>query len=251
MQAILAAIAERKQKFTELPFFAFLRDERLDPEQRLAFYPCMAHFVMSFADLNKYFLRAETAGDAHQERVNLYSHEDDDHWQLYLEDFQKLGFHQTFDGTDWLRFLWSDETRANRMLSYRLAHLIMSATSVQRLAIVEAMEEAADTFFPLTLRLAEQVQERTGVELRYLGHFHSNLEANHTGAGDHESLASIELDDATRHRTLEMVGEVFDLFEDWSGEVLRFAESRLNRRRVPVQMHVVAPAPALAQAASM
>ncbi|MCA1564486.1 MAG: hypothetical protein LC803_02280 [Acidobacteria bacterium] len=251
MRTILAAITERKQAFAELPFFAFLRDESLDPEQRLAFYPCMAHWVMSFADLNKYFFRAESAGDMHQERVNVYSHEDDDHWQLYIEDFQTLGFHRMFDGTDWLRFLWSERTRANRMLSYRIARLITGATSVQRLAIIEALEEAANVFFAHTLPLAERMQERTGVELRYLGHFHYNLEADHTGAGDHESLAEIELDDATRRRTLEMIGEVFDLFEDWAEEMLRFTESQLSSR-ASVYMQAAPPAaPPHARAASM
>ena len=228
MEAVLTAITERKQAFARLPFFEFLQDESLEPEQRLAFYPCMAHWIMSFADLNKYFLRAEAAGDEHQQRVNTFSHEDDDHWQLYLEDFQKLGCEGLYDGTDWLRFLWGDETRANRMLSYRIAHLVQGATGVQRLAIVEAMEEAANVFFPFTLRLAEQIQERTGVELRYLGHFHFNLEAAHTGAGDHESLARIALDAETQRRTVEMVSEIFTLFEEWADEVFRFAKAQLS-----------------------
>lgn len=250
MQTILAAITERKQAFAEQPFFAFLRDESLEPEQRLVFYPGMAHFIMSFADINKYFLRDEAAVDEHQQRVNTYSHEDDDHWLLYVEDFRKLGFHQMFDGADWLGFLWSDETRASRMLSYRLTHLAAEATSIQRLALVEAMEEAANVFFPLTLPLAEQIRERTGVELRYLGHFHSELEAGHTGAGDHESLASIELDADARRRAVEMVGEVYDLFGAWAEEMLRFAESRLSSR-AHVYMHAAPHATLLAQAASM
>ncbi|HYO99975.1 MAG TPA: hypothetical protein VER76_07275 [Pyrinomonadaceae bacterium] len=236
MEAVLAAITEKKQAFARQPFFAFLRDESLEPEQRLAFYPCMAHWIMSFADLNKYFLRAEADGDPCQQRVNLYSHEDDDHWRLYLEDFQKLGFDSLHNGSGWLRFLWGDETRANRMLSYRIANLITGASSAERLAIIEAMEEAANVFFPLTVQLAEQIQERTGVELRYLGHFHSNLEAEHTGAGDHESLAQIELDDESRRRALEMVSEVFRLFEDWAEEVLRFAVARLSERATAVVM---------------
>jgi len=250
MQAILAAITERKQAFAELPFFAFLRDESLDPEQRLAFYPCMAHWIMSFADLNKYFFRAEAAGDELQRRVNVYSHEDDDHWMLYVEDFRTLGFHQTFEGTDWLRFLWGDETRVNRMLSYRLSHLVSGATSVQRLAIIEALEEAANVFFSHTLPLAEQARERTGVELRYLGHFHFNLEADHTGAGDHESLASIELDDATERRTLVMIAEIFGLFTEWAEEMLRFTENRLSSC-APMYVQAAPPASSLARAASM
>jgi hypothetical protein len=239
MEAVLKAIMERKRAFAGLPFFAFLGDESLEPEQRLAFFPCMAHWIMSFADLNKYFLRSEPAADEYQQKVNAYSREDDDHWRLYLEDFRKLGFDQLYSGADWLSFLWGEETRANRMLSYRIAHLIMGASSVQRLAIVEAMEEAAGVFFPLTVRLAEQVEERTGVELRYLGHFHSDLEAEHTGAGDHEALARIELDDETRRATLGMVAEVFGLFEEWAGEVLRFALKQLSNSPT-------APAPAAA-----
>ena len=252
MRAILAAIEERKQAFATQPFFAFLRHETIEPEQRLAFYPCMAHWIMSFADLNKYFLRAEAAGDELQQRVNVYSHEDDDHWLLYIEDFRKLGYQRMFDGTDWLNFLWGEETRANRMLSYRIVHLVMGASSVQRLAIVEAIEAAANVFFPLTLRLAEQIEERTGVELRYLGHFHFNLEAEHAGAGDHDSLARIELDAATRHSTLEMVGEIFDLFEHWATEVLRFAERQLSHcPTLHARTAVPPPAPLLARAASM
>ena len=228
MREVLAAITERKRAFARLPFFAFLQDESLEPEQRLAFYPCMAHWIMSFADLNKYFLRAEPAADEYQQRVNAFSHEDDDHWQLYLEDFQKLGFDKLYTGTDWLNFLWGEETRANRMLSYRIANLIMNAGSVERLAIIEAMEEAAGVFFPLTVQLAEQIQERTGVELRYLGHFHSALEAGHTGVGDHESLARIELDEQTRRKTLASVDEIFALFGDWAEEVLRYALAQLG-----------------------
>ena len=241
MEAVLAVIEEKKQAFARLPFFAFLRDESLEPEQRLAFFPCMAHWCMSFADLNRYFLRAESSTDKYQQRVNVYSHEDDDHWRLYLEDFRKLGFEQLYTGADWFAFLWGDETRANRMLSYRIANLIVGASSVQRLAIVEAMEEAANVFFPLTVQLAGQVQARTGIELRYLGHFHMSLEAEHTGAGDHESLARIELDDETRRRAVEMVEEIFGLFADWAEEVLRFAMSRIGDN-LPVLMSLQAAA---------
>jgi hypothetical protein len=228
MREVLAAITERKRAFARLPFFAFLQDESLSPEQRLAFYPCMAHWIMSFADLNKYFLRAEPAADEYQQRVNVFSREDDDHWQLYLEDFQKLGFDKLYTGTGWLNFLWGDETRANRMLSYRIANLIINARSVERIAIIEAMEEAGGVFFPLTAQLAEQIQERTGMELRYLGRFHTALEAAHTGAGDHALLAKIVLDEQTRRKTLASVDEVFALFSDWAEEVLRYAVAQLG-----------------------
>lgn len=241
MKEVLAAIEEKKQAFARHPFFAFLSDESLGPERRLAFLPCMTHWCMSFADLNRYFLRSESPADDYQRRVNVYSHEDDDHWRLFLEDFEKLGFERLHAGTDWFRFLWGEETRANRMLSYRIAHLVMNASSVQRLAIVEAMEEAANVFFPLTVRLAEQVRARTGVELRYLGHFHMSLEAEHAGAGDHDSLALIELDEEARRGAVTMVNEIFGLFEDWAEEVLRFALSRAgDSLRAPLPLQAAA-----------
>ena len=62
MKQVLDAIKRRKEKFAALPLFVFMRDESLTPEQRLIFYPGMAHFIMSFADLNKYVLREEQTG---------------------------------------------------------------------------------------------------------------------------------------------------------------------------------------------
>ncbi|HEX8072562.1 MAG TPA: hypothetical protein VF546_21620 [Pyrinomonadaceae bacterium] len=243
METVLAAIREHKEAFARKPFFTFLQDDSLEPEQRLAFFPCMAHWIMSFADLNRYFLRADPSADPHQQRVNTYTHEDDDHWRLYLEDFEKLGCAERHDGTGWLSFLWGDATRANRMLSYRVAHLVMGASGVERLAIVEALKEAANVFFPLTLRLADQLQARTGVELRYLGHFHFNLEAEHAGAGDHDALARIELDEETRQKALALVREIFALFADWADEVLRYAEAQLGQTaRVPRALQAAAAA---------
>lgn len=240
MKTILATIMQKKRGYAKLPFFAFLADETLDPEQRLAFYPCMAHFIMSFGDLNKYVLRSEPAGDEYQQLVNDHSREDDHHWPWYIEDFKKLGFDRLCDGADWLNFLWGERTHVNRVLSYRLANLILNASSVQRLAIIEAIEETGNVLFSLTTRLAEQLEERTGVELRYLGHFHFSLENGHAVGADHRVLAQIEMDEETRQKTLEMVNEVFSLFEDWTGELLRFAEAELSHR--PTMPQLMRPA---------
>lgn len=227
MHTVLAAIAERKRAFATRPLFDFLSDDALAPEERLSFYPAMAHWIMSFGDLNKYVLREEPSTDEHQRIVNDYTHEDDFHYNLYLEDYRKLGFDRMQTAGEQLRFLWGRETRANRLLSYRIAHLILNASGAQRLAIIEAMEEAGAVFFAHTVRLADQFEEQTGVELRYLGRFHQNLEAEHSARGDHDLLARIELDEETAARTVEMVGEVFDLFDEWAVEILRFSEAQL------------------------
>lgn len=228
MKTVLAAIARRKRAFARLPLFDFLSDETLAPEERLSFYPAMAHWIMSFGDLNKYVLRDEPSADEHQRVVNDYTHEDDFHYNLYLEDFRKLGCERLCEGADWLRFLWGRETRSNRVLSYRLAALILGATGAQRLAIIEAMEEAGHVFFDHTVRIADEFERRTGVELRYLGRFHQNLEAEHSARGDEELLTRVELDEPARRRAVEMVEEVFDLFEDWAAEVHAYAQAQLR-----------------------
>lgn len=92
MSAILKRIFELKRSYAKLPFFEFLRDETIDAADRIAFYPGMAHLILSFGDLNKYVLRKEPTTDEYQARINTHTYEDDHHWRWYLEDFKKLGF---------------------------------------------------------------------------------------------------------------------------------------------------------------
>lgn len=57
MKAVLQKIWRNKQTYANLPLFQYMRDGSLTEEERLGFYPCMAHFILSFGDINKYILR--------------------------------------------------------------------------------------------------------------------------------------------------------------------------------------------------
>jgi hypothetical protein len=140
VKRILKYVFERKRAYNKLPLFEWMRDESLSPRERLAFYPAMAPFILSFGDLNKFVLRKEANGDRFQEMVNQHTLEDDHHWPWYLEDFSKLGFDDAARGTQWMRFLWGDETLQNRVLMARLTALIEPATGLERLAIVEGRQ---------------------------------------------------------------------------------------------------------------
>ena len=70
MQQILTFIENQKQEFVKLPLFAFMQDKSIDPKQRLSFAPCMAHFIMSFSDLNKYVFRANEPANKIQKIIN-------------------------------------------------------------------------------------------------------------------------------------------------------------------------------------
>jgi hypothetical protein len=225
MKAVLKKILADKRNYATLPLFQYMRDSRLTEEQRLSFYPCMAHFILSFGDINKYMLREEPATNEYQQRVNIHTYEDDHHWPWYLEDFAKLGFDDLCSPTSLMRLLWSDETRQNRILSYRLAALIAGASAVERIALIEAIEETGNVLFTTMLDLAKVVELRHGIELRYCGSFHFELESGHSVGTEHAEIAKIVLDETTRERCLSLVDEVFTLFESWTHELLCYAQA--------------------------
>lgn len=225
MKTVLQRIFTLKRDYANLPLFQFMRDEGVDAADRLAFFPCMAYFILSFGDLNRYLLRRELPADAHQARVNAHTFEDDHHWPWYLEDYRKLGFDDRRRATDLMRSLWSDENRQNRLLMYRLTALVDGASGVERLAIVEAIEETGNVLFTEILELARIMEARLGVELRYCGSHHFDLESGHTVGSEQQAIAAIVLDAATRQRCLHLVDAVFEDFTAWTGELLRYARA--------------------------
>jgi hypothetical protein len=229
MKEVLRHIFGKKRSYQLLPLFDWMRDEGLTARERLAFYPCMAPFILSFGDLNKFVLREERPGDVYQDMVNAHTLEDDHHWPWYLEDFAKLGFDQELRGTEWMNFLWGEETRQNRVLMARLTGLIRGTSSLERLVIIEAIEETGNVLFGTMLPLAEAVERELGEQLRYCGSFHFNLESGHAVGADHKALASVALSERDRARCMAMVDEVFAAFEDWTHELLRYAIAHPER----------------------
>lgn len=232
MKTILQHILRLKRDYASLPFFEHLRDERLSARDRLAFFPCMAPFILAFGDLNRFVLRVEPSDDPHQQMINAHSYEDDHHWPWYLEDYAKLGHDLAASPpVATMRQLWGEETVQNRLLSMRLAHLLWGAEPIVRLAIVEAIEETGNVLFALTTELARQVERESGIELRYCGEFHFERESGHAMNNDHAELAAIALDEWQRRDARHRVDQVFAWFTEWTHELHRFATARIGDRR--------------------
>lgn len=216
MRTVMRAILQAKRTYATRPLFEFMRDEALSERDRLAFFPCMAPFILAFGDLNKYVMREDASTDPYQQLVNRHTYEDDHHWPWYLEDLTALGCDRTAPTSQVLRFMFSDRTRVNRMLMPRLAHLLYDATPLERLAIIEAIEETGNVLFALTAGLARRIEAEEHITLRYLGDFHFQLETGHAMSGaDHRELAAIALDEAQRARCLTQVARVFEYFAEW------------------------------------
>ncbi len=224
MKRILVEILKAKKQYATLPFFSFLRDERLTPRQRIAFYPHMAYFILAFGDLNALVLRRNSNGDPLQDLVNAHTREDDHHWAWYLEDYRKLGFDRLVSSEQLLKQLFSRATVANRQLMYTLTGLIANAESVQRLVIIEAIEETGQVLFSLLLPIATALEEEIGRELRYIGKHHFELETGHAMNGDHRQLAEIELTTPQLETARIHVDAVFSAFTQWTHELLASAK---------------------------
>jgi hypothetical protein len=238
MKAVMRELAQAKRHYSKLPLFEFLRAESIPPRDRLAFFPCMAPFILAFSDLNRFVLRDEESSDPHQLLINEHTYEDDHHWPWYLEDFTKLGHDRTSSVTQTLRSYMKDDAKTNRMLGSRLAQLLHGTTPTEKLVIVEAIEETGNVLFGLTAKIAARIQADGGPELRYLGQFHFSRETGHAMHGaDHRVLEAIALTELQRVRCLDLAFRVFDMFSDWTAELLAFAKNSLAQRTVPHVIH--------------
>ncbi|WP_243147099.1 hypothetical protein [Scytonema sp. UIC 10036] len=67
MNSIIQLIEEKKQDFSQVPLFKFMRDQSINHKKRLAWAPYAAPFIMNFGELNKYVFRQEPTTDPIQE----------------------------------------------------------------------------------------------------------------------------------------------------------------------------------------
>jgi hypothetical protein len=238
MQAVMRELAQAARHYSTLPLFAFLRNEAIAPRDRLAFYPCMAPFILAFSDLNRYVLRDEKSKDPHQRLIDDRTREDDHDWPRYLEDFTKLGFDRSLGVTQVLRSYMRDDTIQNRMLAPRLAQLAWGATPLEKLVIVESIGETGNVLIGLTAKLAARIEADGGPTLRYLGQLHFDRESGHDMRGaDRHELEVIPLTQLERVRCLDLAFRVFDLFADWSNELVAYARQALAQRHTPQILH--------------
>src|SRR5262245_32468661 len=108
MKSVFEHIAVRSAEFKQRPLFLYLGNEAINPRTRLEFVPCVAHFVMTFADLYHFFLTENPPRDRFQELVNIHLSEEGTHWKWFLADLTNLDLDPLLHFTDALRLLWSD-----------------------------------------------------------------------------------------------------------------------------------------------
>lgn len=218
MRRILAHINACSERFAQEPMFRYLRDERIDPEQRLCFMPMMAHFVFSFMDMNKYILRNEGCDTAYQRLINIHTYEDATHWPWWVSDMKAAGLDKTCSFTDAMLFTWSEATRRSRMLTYDFIAIAARATPVQLLAIVETVESTGYKFLSTTADVCRQLDRSPYV---YYGSTHSNVESGHHMGTENaiHYLEAIALSDAEFEDTRALVDRLYRAYTAFVAEM--------------------------------
>ncbi len=226
MKRILEYIEQKKAEQDETLFLSFIRDRSIHPGLRFSFAPCMAPFVMSFADINKYVLRDESSSDDLQQIINTHTEEDDHHFGMYLKDLRTLGLNGSMDFSSALRLLWGEDRKRTRQVVYGLTALIASASPLMRMVIVEAIEAAGNVGFKRYREAAEEFREMTGQSLFYFGDVHLRLESGHAmgTVGIEQTLAEIELTPEQEAEARVLVEKVFSLFIEMGAEFMEYMQ---------------------------
>lgn len=227
MEEVLALIEKKKQEFAKSGLFEFMRDQSIDPRQRLAFAPCVAPFVMSFGEFNKYVFREEPTNDPIQEIINKHSYEDDHHWLWFLEDLETLGINRTLKFSDALNFVWSEETQASRWVTHQIFRYAFGATPISKLAIMEVIEATGNVFFSTAAPVAQELRTITQKELLYFGRFHLEVENNHSKdlPQQRRLIENIQLTIESRQEVFEIVENLFEIFTKLTNELLVYAKT--------------------------
>jgi hypothetical protein len=227
VRRVMATLQKRTAEYGQQPLFDFLRDESIPARARLSFAPCVAHFVMSFADLYADILHEEPAQNKYQELVNVHTKEDENHFRWFLADLEKLGADPRVLFSDALKFVWGTHTRQMRLLSYHMCRLGFRVDPLQKLVLVHCIEAAGKVTVDNVARVGREFCEQTGARLVYFGPHHSETEGEHTlEAGEtRRMIEGIELETPVAERFSAIVDETFQYFSAFSNEMLDFARS--------------------------
>ncbi|WP_414624885.1 hypothetical protein [Calothrix sp. CCY 0018] len=244
MKEVLAHIEKKKQEFAKLDFFEFLADESIAPMERLGWAPCAAYFAMMFKDLNTYILRKEPADSPIQEMINRHSYEDGRHWNWYIKDLKEMGFDESLQFSDALKFLWGEETKKTRELCYKLSSLCLFEQDLLiKLVVIEAIEATGVIALPLLANLGNKLQELTKKRYSYFSSSHAKVETGHIIGGleydeTEKFLNNIELTPEQRQKAIEAIEIVFDSYSEFTDEMLIYAKKHHRKNQNAIKVAV-------------
>jgi len=224
MSRVLKQLKAKQQSFAVSPFVTFLQDSYFTPRMRLGFLPCLAPFVMGFAD----FARALDGGEGvDAPRANPASNR---HWELYVKDLQTLEFEVAQDFAGALRLLWGEEASGARWVLVELVDLVTRVSPLQRQVVRLALQAVGSVVERAVEQIARDLEACTGKQLASLEGLRAPAMADAWGIG------SVELDmpPEAEFEAQQAVEEVFDLFTRLGDQLLEHVQRKLEAENEPL-----------------
>lgn len=190
METILAHLKTRGAAAEKHPILEYFRDTSVPAEERLTKWLFHAtQFILGFRDFCNLCLRfpAEEAENCPLKKsINEHADEDGNHWKWFYEDLKVLGLNKTYEFTDILSKMWSEETEIQRLGAYTLIAVAMGTNDpMMRYVIAESIEVFGNMFFEAISHVGKEYEALTGKSCKYLGHTHFEQEQGHlAGQGD-------------------------------------------------------------------
>ena len=237
MREIIALRDEGQRRILEHPFFEWLQSERVPLEKRFDILPTLILFVMNFRDLNLWVIRFPEEGDELRRTINGSTVEDETHSRLFLEDWRKMHLDDRLAWAPsdvlWWLFL-AEEMEPFREYGAEFIRLCVEdgGDPLVRFAHSEAAEACGNAFFSVASPLADELGRRRGLEYRYLGTFHLDLETGHVL--DSEPVFHDQpMTQAQYDLSVQLVERMFAVFHRIFDRFLEYAQAYVERDRFP------------------
>lgn len=243
MRDVMALRDQRQAELLEHPFFDWLRSPGVPLDKKFDILPALILFVMNFRDLNLWVIRfPEDGADELKDTINSSTVEDETHSRLFLEDWRKMFMDDRLDWAPsdllWWMFL-SEEMESFREYGAEFIRLCIDdgGDPLVRFAHSEAAEACGHVFFSVASPLADELGRQRGVQYRYLGTFHLDLETGHVLDSEpvfHDqpmTLEQYQLSIVLLERMFNVFGGIFDRFLDYARDYVdrgRWPKSRIS-----------------------
>jgi hypothetical protein len=227
MRTIWKQLQQRRLEVAAHPFFIWLNSDTVPLERRFVFSPVMIDFIMSFADMNKWFLSYAEPKNELEIGINQHTEEDRTHSRLFQDNWYTLNLGDTFNWapgkTLWWLFDSADAAVVRRFGMEILDLTVNHPEPLVRFAMMEAIEICGDVFFANTAPIAQELSRKHGTPHDYYGHYHRERETGHLHTNE-VAFRRAELTATERVAAAAAVDCIFDNFLGVLDELLSYSQ---------------------------
>lgn len=223
MEKIFPHIDQRAAQYQNHAFLEHLRDSNVPADERLAYAPFAAHFVLTFSDLMRYIAH----DDANPFASLLRQHAQDDalHLKTYFEDLALLGCNPRCTLVESLEFLSRPDGQRARALSHFAMTSVYTLDPRLRLVAFETIEATGAVWLAATSAAARD--HALGDKLSYFGRCH--VEREEKNEVERSTMIGYVIEDELRDSAHQFVDDFFDYMERFNDELFECAQRRVRQ----------------------